>query len=208
MCQQVRFASFRHDIAAACCTRHICDGGVAHAHARRRAPSQLEEAAESLAWAKSGDDGRVEVGRTERGVAGQGGRFFLFFTGFPFPLGPLFSRQTVRYEVCSAPEEIFVPAPVGSQAPCFGRGRARVGRARMRAACMLHRVMSCLDVLGALDDAPDDASTSSSSALVAGGMQSMPSKKYLIHRVSSAKRWTLSTLSEHCQWAAGRWSRA
>ena len=39
------------------------------------------------------------MGQTERGVAGQGGRFFLFFTGFPFPLGPLFSRQTVRYEV-------------------------------------------------------------------------------------------------------------
>ena len=44
------------------------------------------------------------MGRTERGVAGQGGRFFLFFTGFPFPLGPLFSRQTVRYEVCLSQE--------------------------------------------------------------------------------------------------------
>ena len=23
------------------------------------------------------------------------------FAGFPFPLGPLFARQTVRYEVCA-----------------------------------------------------------------------------------------------------------
>jgi hypothetical protein len=64
-----------------------------------RAPSQLEEAAASAAGAKSGDDGRVQRGRTEKGVAGQGGRWFSLVTGFPFPLGPLFSRQTVRYEV-------------------------------------------------------------------------------------------------------------
>ena len=56
--------------------------GDVHVRRCRRAPSQLEEAAKSLAGAKPGDDGRVEVGRTERGVAGQGGRFWLFFTGF------------------------------------------------------------------------------------------------------------------------------
>ena len=31
-----------------------------------------------------------------------------------------------------------------------------------------HYIMDCFEVLGALDDAPDDASTSSSSALAAG----------------------------------------
>ena len=109
---------------------------MAHAHARRRAPSQLEEAAKSLAGAKPGDDGRVEVGRTQRGVAGQGGRFFLFFTGFPFPLGPLFSRQTVRYEVCSS----YVNS-IPQACPLLEKvGDACVGRTWLHAAGMLHRV--------------------------------------------------------------------
>ncbi len=31
--------------------------------------------------------------------AGKGSQFYLNFTGFPFPLGPIFKRPTVRTEV-------------------------------------------------------------------------------------------------------------
>ncbi len=70
-------------------------------HVDGRAPSQLEEAGKRLTGAQSDDDGRVEQGDTGHGPKARNGRFFSLITGFPFPLGPLLSRQTVRYEVCN-----------------------------------------------------------------------------------------------------------
>lgn len=37
-----------------------------------------------------------------KAAAPDGGRFYWNITGFPFPLGPLLKRRTVRYEVSSA----------------------------------------------------------------------------------------------------------
>lgn len=45
------------------------------------------------------DDGRVVRGSSKPKNDGAGGRFYFNITGFPFPLGPLFARQTVRSEV-------------------------------------------------------------------------------------------------------------
>lgn len=64
-----------------------------------RSPSQLEEAAKTLIGANPESDGRVQQGDTGHGSDSSVGRFFSLITGFPFPLGPLLSRQTVRYEV-------------------------------------------------------------------------------------------------------------
>ena len=65
----------------------------------RRAPSQLEEAAKRVAGKQPDKDGRVKEGKTLEGPEARSGRFWPFITGFPFPLGPLFTRQTVRNEV-------------------------------------------------------------------------------------------------------------
>jgi hypothetical protein len=65
----------------------------------RRAPSQLEEAAKRAAGKQPDDDGRVLEGKTREGPEARSGRFWPFITGFPFPLGPLLTRQTVRNEV-------------------------------------------------------------------------------------------------------------
>ena len=45
---------------------------------------------------------------------GTGGRFYFNVTGFPFPLGPLFARQTVRTEVMLplTPWSCFVYIPI------------------------------------------------------------------------------------------------
>jgi len=47
--------------------------------------------------------GKQTSGETRSGVAhdnsGKPGRFYWNITGFPFPLGPLLSRRTIRYEV-------------------------------------------------------------------------------------------------------------
>ncbi|KAK9836203.1 hypothetical protein WJX81_008501 [Elliptochloris bilobata] len=65
-----------------------------------RSPTQLGETVRTLVSESSSEDGRVQSGATLHGTRGQGaGRFYLNVTGFPFPLGPLFARQTVRYEV-------------------------------------------------------------------------------------------------------------
>ena len=65
-----------------------------------RAPSQLEEAAKRVAGKQPDDDGRVREGKSKQGPEARSGRFWPFITGFPFPLGPLLTRQTVRQEVC------------------------------------------------------------------------------------------------------------
>ena len=67
-----------------------------------RAPSQLEEAAKRVAGKQPDDDGRVREGKSNQGPEARSGRFWPFITGFPFPLGPLLTRQTVRQEVCKA----------------------------------------------------------------------------------------------------------
>ena len=67
-----------------------------------RAPSQLEEAANRVAGKQTDDDGHVSEGRSNQGPEARSGRFWPFITGFPFPLGPLLTRQTVRQEVCKA----------------------------------------------------------------------------------------------------------
>ena len=95
-----------------------------------RSPTQLGETVRTLASESSPEDSRVTSGATLRGARGKGaGRFYLnvtgtqlgctggavwlgidanrrvsscIFAGFPFPLGPLFARQTFRYEVRSA----------------------------------------------------------------------------------------------------------
>lgn len=64
----------------------------------QEAPSQLEDAAKRIAGLQSDDDGMVVSGQTGGAESGWG-RYWLLFTGFPFPLGPLFARQTVRHEV-------------------------------------------------------------------------------------------------------------
>lgn len=64
-----------------------------------RAPSQLEEAAKRVARKQPDDDGRVIEGRTLAGPEARQGRYWPFVTGFPFPLGPILTRQTVRHEV-------------------------------------------------------------------------------------------------------------
>ena len=49
--------------------------------------------------------GGTTAGRKQRGTANRSksergkGRFYWNFTGFPFPLGPLLRRRTIRYEV-------------------------------------------------------------------------------------------------------------
>lgn len=65
----------------------------------RHPPLPLQEAAESLLGKQASDDGRVERGSSKPLKDGTGGRFYFNVTGFPFPLGPLFARQTVRTEV-------------------------------------------------------------------------------------------------------------
>ena len=45
------------------------------------------------------DDGRGVEGRTLAGPEARQGRYWPFITGFPFPLGPVLTRQTVRHEV-------------------------------------------------------------------------------------------------------------
>ena len=67
--------------------------------APRHPPQPLQEAAESLSGKQTSDDGRVVRGSSRPSKDGTGGRFYLNVTGFPFPLGPLFARQTVRTEV-------------------------------------------------------------------------------------------------------------
>ena len=67
--------------------------------APRHPPQPLQKAAESLSGKRSTDDGRVVRGTSKPAQDGAGGRFYLNVTGFPFPLGPLFARQTVRCEV-------------------------------------------------------------------------------------------------------------
>lgn len=65
----------------------------------RHPPQPLKETAESLSGKQASDDGRVVHGSSKPAKDGSGGRFYLNVTGFPFPLGPLFARQTVRSEV-------------------------------------------------------------------------------------------------------------
>ncbi len=65
----------------------------------RHPPLPLQEAAESLSGKQASDDGRVVRGSSKPSKDGTGGRFYFNVTGFPFPLGPLFARQTVRTEV-------------------------------------------------------------------------------------------------------------
>lgn len=65
----------------------------------RHPPLPLQEAAESLSGKQASDDGRVVRGSSKPLKDGTGGRFYFNVTGFPFPLGPLFARQTVRTEV-------------------------------------------------------------------------------------------------------------
>ncbi|KAL0048122.1 hypothetical protein WJX82_008210 [Trebouxia sp. C0006] len=65
----------------------------------RHPPLPLQEAAESLSGKQASDDGRVVRGSSKPLKDGTGGRFYINVTGFPFPLGPLFARQTVRTEV-------------------------------------------------------------------------------------------------------------
>ena len=67
--------------------------------APRHPPLPLQEAAESLSGSQPKADGRVSQGRIKPRNDGLGGRFYLNVTGFPFPLGPVFARQTVRTEV-------------------------------------------------------------------------------------------------------------
>lgn len=67
--------------------------------APRHPPQPLQQAAESLSGKQTSDDGRVVRGSSRPSKDGTGGRFYLNVTGFPFPLGPLFARQTVRTEV-------------------------------------------------------------------------------------------------------------
>ena len=67
-----------------------------------RAPSQLEEAAKRVAGKQPDDDGRVREGKSNQGPEARSRRFWPFITGFPFPLGPLLTRQTVRQEVGKA----------------------------------------------------------------------------------------------------------
>ncbi|CAL5224815.1 g7564 [Coccomyxa viridis] len=64
-----------------------------------KAPSQLEEVAKRVAREQPDDDGRVIEGRTLSGPEARHGRYWPFITGFPFPLGPILTRQTVRHEV-------------------------------------------------------------------------------------------------------------
>ena len=65
----------------------------------RHPPQPLEEAANTLSGKDTSDDGRVVRGSSRPKNDGSGGRFYFNVTGFPFPLGPLFARQTVRSEV-------------------------------------------------------------------------------------------------------------
>ena len=51
-----------------------------------------------MAGEQPDDDGRVVEGRTLSGPEARQGRYWPFVTGFPFPLGPLLTRQTVRHE--------------------------------------------------------------------------------------------------------------
>ena len=59
----------------------------------------LQEALDTLSGKRPADDGRVVRGSSRPAKDGAGGRLYLNVTGFPFPLGPLFARQTVRTEV-------------------------------------------------------------------------------------------------------------
>ncbi|KAL3159305.1 hypothetical protein ABBQ32_011259 [Trebouxia sp. C0010 RCD-2024] len=67
--------------------------------APRHPPQPLEEALNTLSGKQPTDNGRVVTGKSKPAKDGSGGRFYFNFTGFPFPLGPLFARQTVRCEV-------------------------------------------------------------------------------------------------------------
>ena len=75
------------------------EGKDATKEAPRHPPIPPKEGAESLAGKDRADDGRVVEGDSRPRNDGFGGRFYLNLTGFPFPLGPLFARQTVRTEV-------------------------------------------------------------------------------------------------------------
>lgn len=49
---------------------------------------------------RTGLDGRLAVVASAGTTGGGGGgRFYLNFTGFPFPLGPFLNRRTIRTEV-------------------------------------------------------------------------------------------------------------
>ena len=85
------------DLSSLCLCRQ--EDKSATDQAPRHPPQPLQEAAESLSGKHSRDDGRVVRGRSKPAQDGSGGRFYLNVTGFPFPLGPLFARQTVRCEV-------------------------------------------------------------------------------------------------------------
>lgn len=82
--------------------------------APRHPPPPLQEAAESLSGRQTSDDGRVVRGSSKPSKDGTGGRFYFNVTGFPFPLGPLFARQTVRTEVMLplTPWSCFVYTPI------------------------------------------------------------------------------------------------
>lgn len=67
--------------------------------APRHPPQPLERAEETFSGKQPSDDGRVVRGNSKPSRDGAGGRFYFNITGFPFPLGPLFARQTVRTEV-------------------------------------------------------------------------------------------------------------
>ena len=63
----------------------------------------MEEAAKRVAGKQPDDDGRVIEGKSNEGPDARSGRFWPFITGFPFPLGPLLQRETVRQEVRVTP---------------------------------------------------------------------------------------------------------
>lgn len=96
ICKLPNIRIFRLTFPALCLRQ---DNKSATDQAPRHPPQPLQEAAESLSGKHSKDDGRVVRGKSKPAQGGSGGRFYLNVTGFPFPLGPLFARQTVRCEV-------------------------------------------------------------------------------------------------------------
>ena len=69
-----------------------------------RAPHAQQQSGSKQQVAK-GSAGATTAGRRQRSTAQsskpaqQKGRFYWNLTGFPFPLGPLLRRRTIRYEV-------------------------------------------------------------------------------------------------------------
>ena len=71
----------------------------------RRSPEQRKYSRTVKQRGREGQQSAREAGsRTEQSkpAASDRGRFYWNITGFPFPLGPLLKRRTVRYEVSSA----------------------------------------------------------------------------------------------------------